>query len=139
MKFFRRHKKQIRTFFQKTCQRTSKRSCLRHSYTTKDGHSKMDILKYTKIKLQDYMKSPSLRMEEALNIFKFRDYVCCPFGSKDENRIKELDNQAHRFQCSTIKREIEIKGDLSEVYSDNISKEMAQTITKIINIRGKKC
>ena len=41
----------------------------------KDGHSKMDNLNYNEIKLQDYMKSPNLRMEEALNIFKFMTHM----------------------------------------------------------------
>ena len=118
---------------------------------TKDAHSKMDNLEYTEIKLQDYMKSPNLRMEEALNIFKFRmrmaefgenfragaDYVFCPLCSKDEKTIKELDNQAHSFQCNVIRKEIEVKGELIKVYNGDISKEVAETITKIINIRKK--
>ena len=40
--------------------------------TKKDDNSKMDNLKYTELKQQEYTKSPNLRLEENLNIFKFR-------------------------------------------------------------------
>ena len=90
-------------------------------------------------------------MEEALNLFRFRTrmaefgknykagaaFVCCPLYSKEGDLLMELDNQAHSFQCNSIKKEIEIKGEPSDVYMANITKEMAQTITTIVNIRKK--
>ena len=71
----------------------------------KDGHSKMSNLHYTEIKTQEYLQSPNIRMEEALNLFKFRthmadfgenyragaEFVLCPLCSKDGDSIKELD------------------------------------------------
>ena len=33
-------------------------------------HSKMNNLQYTKIKMQEYLKTPGIKTEEVLNIFK---------------------------------------------------------------------
>lgn len=111
----------------------------------KDGHSKMKNVQYPEIKMQNYMKSYDIKTKEALNLFKFRtrmaefgenyragdDPIMCPLCCED------LDNQSHSFQCKLILKEIEIKGKITEVYSSDISKEMATTITKIVNIRKK--
>ena len=105
----------------------------------------MDNLDYTEIKMQDYLKSENIKIQDALNLFKFRtrmaefgqnfragaDEVWCPLCSE------KLDDQSHSFQCKIIIKEIELKGNLSEIYSGDISQATAQTATKIINIRKK--
>lgn len=105
----------------------------------------MISINYGEIKMQDYLKSENIKMKEALNLFKFRtrmaefgenfragkNEVWCPLCSE------ELDNQSHSFQCKIILNEIIIKGKLSEVYDGNISKETAETVNKIVNIRKK--
>ena len=35
-------------------------------------HSKMNNLQYTEIKMQEYLKTPGIKTEEVLNIFKWR-------------------------------------------------------------------
>ena len=43
----------------------------------------------------------------------------------------------HSFECFVIKQEVEIEGNLSQIYGDKITKETAQTVTKILNLRKK--
>ena len=111
--------------------------------TSKDKHSKMENLTYTKIKMKNYLKSSEINLNEAINIFKFRtrmadfgenfragyDGVLCPLC------IENFDDQSHAFKCRVIKNEIEIKGDINEIYGEKISKETAKTATKILKIR----
>ena len=103
----------------------------------------MDDLQYSEIKIQKYLKSKILNLNEIQNIFKCRtrmaefgenyragfDIVLCPLCLEDR------DNLAHSFQCRVILQEIDIKGDISKIYSEQISKETAQTITKILKVR----
>ena len=35
-------------------------------------HSKMNNLQYTEIKMQEYLKTPGIKTDEVLNIFKWR-------------------------------------------------------------------
>ena len=46
-----------------------------------------------------------------------------------------LDNQEMSFQCTEIKKEIEIKGSISDVYKENIKSETIQTLIKISELR----
>ena len=133
------------TSFKKKVKKEAKQNAFEVLSSMKDGHSKMENIHYTEIKMQDYMKSENLKLNEALNIFKIRtrmakfgenfragaDFILCPLCSED------LDNLKHSFQCKIIRREIEIQGDLSDIYSENVSKETAQIVTKIINTRKK--
>ena len=111
----------------------------------KNGHSKMEMTKYSDIKMQDYTKSESINLKDALNLFKFRtrmaefgenfragaSQILCPLCQED------WDSQAHSFQCKEIKKEVEMKIELREVYSNKISNEAAKTITKIMDVRKK--
>ena len=111
----------------------------------KSKDSKMDNLQYTKLKIQKYLKSEKLNLNEILNLFKCRtrmaefgenyragfDIVLCPLCLEDR------DNLSHSFKCSVINQEIDVKGDLTKIYDEIISKETAQTITKILDFRSK--
>ena len=111
----------------------------------KGGRSKMKHLKYTEIKMQTYMKSNNITMKEALNLFKFRtrmaefgenyragiDVTLCPLC------LEGIDSQDHSFQCSKITEKVEIRTDISEVYSNSISQDTAKDIDNIIRTRKK--
>ena len=45
------------------------------------------------------------------------------------------DTQAHCVQRPIIRENIIIKGDYSEIFSDDISKEISQTLLEITNFR----
>ena len=55
-----------------------------------------------------------------------RESVCCPLCKEN------VDSQSHSFKCKVLKEEIEINCDLSEIYTDTISLETAETVTKIL-------
>ena len=100
--------------FKKLVKKEAKEYAFEKLSSMKDGHSKMENLQYTEIKMQEYMKSKNIKLKEALNIFQARtrmakfgenyragaDYVMCPLCSED------LDNLKHSFQCKILKREI---------------------------------
>ena len=57
--------------------------------------------------------------------------ILCPLCQED------WDNQGHSFQCKVIRKQIDIREEINEVYSSEISQEAAQTISKIIEARNK--
>ena len=58
-----------------------------------------------------------------------RGPVLCPFCET------HLDNQALSLQCTEVKKQITIKTDITDIYTQNISLESIKTITKISEIR----
>ena len=44
---------------------------LMKSIARKKGHSKLKNISYTELKMQDYLMNGNIKMEEAINIFKF--------------------------------------------------------------------
>ena len=112
----------------------------------KGKHSKMKNLEYTELKIQDYFLLPGIRVDQARNIFKFRTRMA-PMGENfrenKENVICPLcgeapDNQEHFFNCEKLREKIDMRGfDMKDIYSNNITLETAETITKMIEIRKK--
>lgn len=51
-----------------------------NSIARKNGHSKLSNIKYTQLKMQEYLKDRNNRLEDALNIFKYRTHMA-DFGS----------------------------------------------------------
>ena len=98
----------------------------------------MENLTYTKLKMQNYLKSSEFNMNESLNIFKYRtrmadfgenfragyDRVLCPLC------LGHLDNQSQSFQCIAINNEIKIQGNINELYGENIPKKIGKTATE---------
>ena len=107
----------------------------------KEKHSKMMDLHYTELKIQSYFTLPGIKIDEVRNIFKFRvhmsqfgenfrgisDRVLCPLCES------HLDNQAMSLQCPVLKEKT--KFEFKDIYSDNVSLEAAQSVTKMLKIR----
>ena len=105
----------------------------------------MANLNYQELEIKPYFKIEGLKVEEVRNIFKFRtrmapfgenfrgnkDYIMCPLCKE------EKDNQAHCFKCPAMRKELEISCDVSEVFTDTVSLETAQTLSKMLEIRNK--
>merc|ERR1712179_641962 len=49
--------------------------------------------------------------------------------------LDQLDTQAHCVQCPIIKENIKIKGDYSEIFSEEISKDISKTLLEITKFR----
>ena len=111
----------------------------------KENHSKMSKLTYTELKLQSYFSIPGINIQQVRNIFKFRvnmaqvgenfrgqaARVGCPLCSN------HLDNQAMLFQCEVIREKVDIKYRLEDVYKDEVTIEVVEAITEILNTREK--
>ena len=57
--------------------------------------------------------------------------VGCPLCSN------HLDNQAMLFQCEVIREKVDIKCSLEDVYKDEVTIEVVEAITEILNTREK--
>ena len=105
-------------------------------------HSKMANVSYKTLKMQSYFTS-MLKTEEKRTILRLRvrmerfgenfrggaSSIICPLC------FSHLDNQELSFQCPVIKKEIEIEGNYSEIYKEDIETKLIQTILKIRNFR----
>ena len=58
-----------------------------------------------------------------------KEHVTCPLCNS------ALDNQAHSFQCEAITKRLEINCDMEDIYTQQISLETAETVTKTLAIR----
>ena len=106
-------------------------------------HSKMEELHYTEIKPQEYLMMKNVGIDQIRNIFRFRvrmakfgenyrgneDHVMCPLCHK------HFDSQKFSFQCEFFRDKLEIKCNMSDLYSDNVTVETAQTIDKMMKLR----
>ena len=117
---------------------------LKKSIEGKKGHSKLKNIRYTELKMQDYLMNGNIKKEEAINIFKFRthmadfgenfksgaDVVICPLC------LDHIDSQSNSFKCQIIKNKIEVKGNMKDVYGSNIPRNLIQTIQDITKVRN---
>ena len=60
-----------------------------------------------------------------------KEYVTCLLCNS------ALDNHAHIFQSEAITKRLEINCDMEDIYTQQISFETAETVTKILEIREK--
>ena len=89
--------------------------------------------------MQSYLSSEEIKTSEKKTIFKFRTRmerfgenfrgsqgpIICPLCQT------HLDNQEMSYQCLEIRKEVEIKGGLSEIYKNDIKPDAIQNIVKI--------
>ena len=129
--------------FKKLVKRQAKKVALANLKKKQAAHSKMRNLEYSKLELQSYFKFPGIKVDMQRNLFKFRtrmapfgenfrgnqEVITCPLCNNDK------DNQAHSFNCQAIKDKMEIKCDISDVYSDTITLDTAETVTEILEVR----
>ena len=108
-------------------------------------HSKMANISYNSLNMQNYFSRTDLTQQEKKTIFKYRirmerfgeNYrggaasILCPLCHS------HLDNQEMSFHCPIIKNEIKIKGNLSDIYKENINNETIETVLKISRYRTK--
>ena len=115
--------------------------------SVKIDHSKMDNLWYSDLKMQDYLKSNKFTTEESRTIFSFRTRMA-NFGENFKNGSGNvnvpcplchihLDTQAMAFQCPKLLTEVKIIGSYSDVFLEDIPKELVNTLTNILKFREK--
>ena len=132
--------------FKKLVKTRAKEHALKKLQTRQENHSKMENVKYTEMKIQNYFVSEQIGIHQKKTIFKYRVRMerfgenfragngpaMCPLCKL------HLDNQEMGFQCPEIKKELIVKGNIEDIYRDNIKMETIQTITKIIEIRKRR-
>ena len=105
----------------------------------------MDNLWYSKLQIQDYLKSNKFTTVEVRTIFSFRTRMA-NFGENFKNGRSQvpcplchlhLDSQAMAFQCSKVLEEVEINGNYYDLFKDEISKGLAKTVVDIVDFRRK--
>ena len=103
----------------------------------------MDDLEYKKLEMAEYLELKEITAKEAKNIFQFRSRMA-PFkenyGGSNFDMICQLclshtDTQRSSFECSFIKKNIQIHGNYNDIMSGKIDKKLAETVTNILNIR----
>ena len=106
-----------------------------------ENHSKMEKLHYNELKLQTYLKEEQFTIYQKKMLFRCRvrmekfgenyragrSQVSCPLCHV------HLDNQEMAFQCSEITKELTIRGNLEDIFSETV-----ETLTKIVEIRKHK-
>ena len=116
---------------------------LRILKTKQQKHSKMSNLQYSSLDIQSYFTSSQLKQEDKRTIFRYRvkmarygenfrggaNSIPCPLCKN------HLDNQEMSFICPIIKKEIDIKGNSSDIYKENIHQDSIETILKISSFR----
>ena len=109
----------------------------------KQKHSKMDNLKYVELKIQNYLKDGKITVKEAQNIYKYRTRVA-KFKDNFKNNNDEFacplcltqpDTQAHCVQCPVVKANIDVRGEYTDIFTEDISQEISQTLLKITQFR----
>ena len=92
-----------------------------------------------------YLTRQDITQEDKKTIFKYRvrmerfgenyrggaESISCPLCHT------HLDNQEMSYQCPEIKKEIDIKGNFSDIYNENIQNETIETIVRISRYRTK--
>ena len=106
-------------------------------------HSKMENLNYSELKLQSYLKSDESSIQQKKMLFKHRvrmeqygenyrggkDRVPCPLCNL------HLDNQEMAFQCSEVRKHIQVEGSLEDIFKEHIRVKTIQTIQQITEFR----
>ena len=106
----------------------------------------MENVSYKELKMQSYFSSEQTTQNQKRTIFKYRTRMerfgenyrggngpaICPLCNL------HLDNQEMSLQCPEIKKELNLSGNLSDIYKDDIKLEIIEIVTKISKFRKQK-
>ena len=96
-------------------------------------------LEYDELKTQNYCFMKGLKISEIQNVFKYRTRMTKVAGNfKGKEGVsqcplcgKHPDVQQLLTSCEAIREKLEIKVDIKNIFSDNITLEVAKTVSKI--------
>ena len=111
---------------------------------TKQSHSKLNSLEYSKLEIQNYLKLRNMNTAEAQTLFKFRVRMA-NYGENFRGKINavlcplcntHLDNQKMCYEnCTVLKKHILIAGSYEEIFKYSVSRETVETLMKIDKFR----
>lgn len=106
----------------------------------KENHSKLNNLRYSELKMQNYLQNPKISVREARILFKFRTrMIPCWKNFKGERPPQQcqicrdpttVDEQEHMMECIKIKENITIEGKYNDIFKTNIDEKIARTVGK---------
>ena len=111
--------------------------------TRKLNHTKLSNLQYCDLSIQKYLTNNQFTVNEARLIFSFRTRMA-PFKSNFKSQNEDAcplcnshqDDQNLAFRCPVILKEIKPTCEIRNIYSNSISIELVQTLTRILEIRN---
>ena len=99
--------------------------------------SKMGLLNYSKLCMQDYLKLENFDKKMAQTVFRYRVRMA-NYGKKFQGTIcgLHLDSQAICFDnCPNLRDNIQIRGTYSDVHKQKIQVELANSLVQIDKVR----
>lgn len=135
--------KKSKDAFKRIVKIKAKEHALKRLTSKQETHRKMENLKYTELKIQNYLKDEKLNLNEMKTIFRYRtrmemfgenfrggqEHVVCPLCNL------HLDNQDMSLQCPVIRNNMEVKGEIADIYKEKISYDIIKTVSKISEYR----
>ena len=109
-------------------------------------HTKMDELVFTELKIQKYLESEELTVNQKRNIFALRTRMA-DFGENFRNGGPSIpckmcglhvDSQTHAVNCQEILNSVKVTGNYQEIFTDNISRETAKMLEMMSKLRKDK-
>ena len=133
--------------FKKLVKIRSKEYALKYLLKIKSKHSKMENLDYKELKLQNYLNTKEITVQEAKNLFKFRTRGA-KFGENMKNNPNvsiacplcqvQPDTQEHSVQqCSVVREKVNVKGSYKDIFLDDVPVEIVRTLMEIVELREK--
>ena len=106
----------------------------------KEIHTKLDNLFYRELKLQKYLHSEHFTVKECQTIFAYRTRMSNYGGNFGQTSVCPLcenhsDVQNFIFHCTKIQENIQVRGNYSNLFSENIKEETAQTLMMVHKFR----
>ena len=116
---------------------------LNYLTTIQESHSKMDDLVYPRLKLQNYLKDGKISVQAAKTLFKWRtrsSMFKINFGNSYLNKacpycLIEADSQEHALKCTVVKGKVEVKGEYSDIFDEDIDTNISETVMRITKLR----
>ena len=105
--------------------------------------SKTINLKYSHLKMQEYLLLNNMNKNEAIILFKFRtrmapfgeNYKAGRFSSTCPYCFSHIDSQEESFKCSALNKMIDIRGKYEDIFVGNFSEELIKTLYHIYKYR----
>ena len=136
-------KKKSENSFKRLVKIKTEELALDYLLNLKENHTKMDNIHYSQLKMQMYLKSDKIPVNEAKNIYKFRTRVA-KFKENFKNGNVSIacpmchlqpDTQEHSLVCQSVKSKITIEGAYSDIFQENVPSNLSKTLMKIIELR----
>ena len=107
------------------------------------GHSKMENLWYSELKIQKYLSTNKFTPEDARTLFSFRTRMA-NFGENFRNGSEHVlcplchmhyDTQSMAFQCPVVNANVKMEGQYDDIFRAEIPKDIVSTLCNIVKFR----